>query len=42
MQTYMTEIDFCFPGNLRIFLIVESWCTAARGRLNKNSVFMLS
>lgn len=38
----MAEIDFCFPGNLRIFLIVESWCTAARGWLNTEPIFMPS
>lgn len=38
----MAEIDFYFPGNLGIFLIVESWCTAVRGWLNTETVFMPS
>lgn len=38
----MAEIDFYFPGNLRIFLIVESWCTAAKSWLNMEPIFMLS
>jgi hypothetical protein len=37
----MAEIDFYFPGILRIFLIVESWCTAARDWLNMKPIFML-